>query len=102
MNTCDIFKVRVAFVELYMENLCDLLSTKGDNAVDIREHPEQGVYIANLTELPIASPADMFEALVRGSSKRATAATNMNSVSSRSHAIFTIFIEGTRRSESIK
>jgi len=95
------FKVRVAFVELYMENLCDLLSTKGENVVDLREHPEQGVYIANLTELPISSSADMFEALVRGSSKRATAATNMNSVSSRSHAIFTIFIEGTRRDESI-
>jgi len=98
------FKVRVAFVELYMEQLCDLLSTKadgGNNAVDIREDPKQGVYIANLTEVPIKDSEEVFQALVKGSSRRATAATNMNAVSSRSHAIFTISIEGNRRSASL-
>ena len=36
-------------------------------------------------------------ALEEGSSKRATAATAMNHTSSRSHAIFTLFIDGSRR-----
>ena len=31
-----------------------------------------------------------------------TAATAMNSTSSRSHAIFTIYIEGTRKSDKIE
>ena len=31
----------MAFVELYKEDLCDLLCTKGDGMVDIREHPDQ-------------------------------------------------------------
>ena len=39
--TIFIFQVRVAFVELYKEDLCDLLCTKGDGMVDIREHPDQ-------------------------------------------------------------
>ena len=40
------------------------------------------------------------EQLEIGSVKRVTAATAMNNTSSRSHAIFTIFIEGTRKSDS--
>ena len=94
------FKVQAAFVELYKEQLYDLLSDKDDNVVDIREDPRNGVYIANLTEVPVESPEAMFSSLVKGSSKRATAATAMNSVSSRSHAIFTINIEGSRREAS--
>ena len=39
-------------------------------------------------------------ALQEGSSKRATAATAMNHTSSRSHAIFTLFIDGARRALS--
>jgi len=35
-----------------------------------------------------------------GSQKRVTAATAMNSVSSRSHAIFTLLIEGNKRDVS--
>jgi len=35
---------------------------------------------------------DLLEALDRGGSCRATASTNMNSKSSRSHAIFTIYL----------
>ena len=35
---------------------------------------------------------DLLEALDRGGSCRATASTNMNSQSSRSHAIFTIYL----------
>ena len=31
----------MAFVELYKEDLCDLLCAKGDGMVDIREHPDQ-------------------------------------------------------------
>ena len=39
-------------------------------------------------------------ALEEGSTKRATAATAMNHTSSRSHAIFTLFIDGVRREVS--
>ena len=37
--------------------------------------------------------------LNKGSIKRVTASTAMNNVSSRSHAIFTLFVEGTLKNE---
>ena len=40
----------------------------------------------------------MFD-LILGSIKRVTAATAMNNVSSRSHAIFTLFVEGTLKDD---
>merc|ERR1712029_464399 len=66
--------------------------------------PESRVMSAT-SERIIGSTDDMFDAnlsvCVKGSGRRQTAATAMNSVSSRSHAIFTILIEGSRREESI-
>ena len=49
--------------------------------------------IAGLTELPVSSGDEMVKALCNGSAARATGATAMNSVSSRSHAIFSIIME---------
>lgn len=93
------FCVRVAFVELYKEKLYDLLSTaskiKEDCMVDLREDPVKGVVINNLTEVVVKDLKSTMGQLEQGSIKRVTAATAMNNTSSRSHAIFTIFIEGT-------
>ena len=98
------FCIRVAFVELYKEKLYDLLSPsskiKEDCMVDLREDPLKGVVIANLTEVNVKDLRSTMEQLEIGSVKRVTAATAMNNTSSRSHAIFTIFIEGTRKSDS--
>merc|ERR1712018_497022 len=97
------FTVRVAFVELYNEKLCDLLSQrskiKEECIVDLREDPTKGVVISNLTEVPVETLDSTMEKLEQGSIKRVTAATAMNNVSSRSHAIFTIFVEGTLKEE---
>lgn len=51
-----------------------------------------GIHIPGLTEVPVENTNDIFNCLIRGSSGRATASTNMNAQSSRSHAIFTITI----------
>lgn len=53
--------------------------------------------VANLTEVPVNDMESTMKQLEIGSQKRVTAATAMNSVSSRSHAIFTLMIEGNRR-----
>ena len=100
------FLVRVSFVELYKEQLFDLLSTKSkqkeDCAVDLREDPIRGVIITNLTEVTVDGLNSTMSHLERGSIKRVTAATAMNNVSSRSHAIFTVCIEGTRKTEPVE
>jgi kinesin family protein 4/21/27 len=100
------FNVRVAFVELYKERLYDLLSTKSkmkdDCIVDLREDPVRGVIITNLTEVVVDNLYKTMQQLEHGSVKRVTAATAMNNTSSRSHAIFTVYIEGTRKSDSLE
>ncbi|XP_044263818.1 chromosome-associated kinesin KIF4A isoform X2 [Tribolium madens] len=84
--------VTVSFVELYQESLYDLLAEKSREqcVLDIREDANKGIVIPGLTQVHVDCTQRVFEALIRGSSSRATGATNMNAQSSRSHAIFTI------------
>ena len=46
-----------------------------------------------LTEEIVKTKGDVYELIKRGSQKRQTAATKMNSRSSRSHSVFTITIQ---------
>ncbi len=86
--------VSVAFIELYREQLYDLLSSAGarkeDCVLDLREDPVKGVVAPGLTENLVASVQETMRQLETGSAKRVTAATAMNNTSSRSHAIFTV------------
>ncbi|CAG2065124.1 unnamed protein product, partial [Timema podura] len=85
------FKISVSFMELYQEQLFDLLAPTRC-VVDLRED-SKGIVIPGLTEVPVKTAEDMTACLVQGSAGRATGATAMNSQSSRSHAIFTVNIE---------
>ena len=86
------FTMTVSFMELYQETLYDLLSSKSREqcVLDIREDQNRGIMIPGLTQVPVNCVKDVFDELIRGSSGRATSATNMNAHSSRSHAIFTM------------
>ncbi|GJM86813.1 hypothetical protein PR202_ga02708 [Eleusine coracana subsp. coracana] len=68
--------------------------------IQIRETATGGITLAGVTETEVKSKEEMASCLARGSSSRATASTNMNRQSSRSHAIFTICIEQKRTSSS--
>merc|ERR1719499_2746888 len=81
------FLVKVSFMELYNEQLFDLLSTKPrreDTIVDIREDGNKGIKIPGLTESEITSVGQTMSLLERASEGRVTAATAMNARSSRS------------------
>ncbi|XP_019881587.1 chromosome-associated kinesin KIF4 [Aethina tumida] len=88
------FNLSVSFVELYQEVLYDLLSGKPRDqcVLDIREDVSKGNHIPGLTEVPVSNSEEVFDQLAKGSTGRATGSTNMNSQSSRSHAIFTVNI----------
>ena len=45
------FMVTVSFLEIYNENLKDLLNPSDKNVLKIRESPEQGIYVEGLCEL---------------------------------------------------
>lgn len=82
--------ITVSFFEIYNEKIYDLLSATPGSVCRVREHPEQGVYVENLTQRRITAYSHVENVLVEGHSKRQVAPTLMNAESSRSHAIFTI------------
>lgn len=89
------FNITCSFVELYQEKLYDLLSGKASrdqNEVDLRENDGK-IVIPNLTEIPVKTPLEATNHLIKGSEGRAVGSTAMNSQSSRSHAIFTITVQ---------
>ena len=51
------FLLRVSFVQLYRENLSDLLAP-ASGALHIREDPSRGVFVEGLTEVAVRSPHD--------------------------------------------
>ena len=97
------FKVGLSFMELYNEQLFDLLSSKPrreDTIVELREDGNKGIKIPGLTELEIGSVENTMALLEKASEGRVTAATAMNARSSRSHAIFTLTIEARSKTDS--
>ena len=85
------YTVRVSYMEIYMEKIRDLLAPQNDN-LPIHEEKSRGVYVKGLLEIYVSSVQEVYEVMRRGGAARATAATNMNQESSRSHSIFVITI----------
>ncbi|KAF4659916.1 hypothetical protein FOZ61_004393 [Perkinsus olseni] len=56
----------------------------------VHQHPTKGVFVPNLTEAACGSLSECLSFLNLGLRQRATAQTNMNSQSSRSHSVFTM------------
>ncbi|CAH1112604.1 unnamed protein product [Psylliodes chrysocephalus] len=83
-------RVQVSYLEIYQERVADLLRGRDSNSLKVREHPKKGPYVQGLTSCLVTNYGHIQECMERGNSHRTTAATNMNDVSSRSHAIFTI------------
>lgn len=96
------FHITVSFMELYQEVLYDLLAVKSreQSVVEIREDPKGAIIIPGLTAEPVKSASQALDFLLKGSKGRVTGSTNMNTQSSRSHAIFTINILMQQKSDS--
>jgi kinesin family protein 3/17 len=89
------FLVRVSYLEIYNEEIRDLLSSTNakKGGLDLKEHPEQGVYVKDLSTQVVKSVEEMEHWMNTGHKQRSVGATLMNEQSSRSHSIFTITIE---------
>jgi centromeric protein E len=86
------YLLRVGFIEIYNENVYDLLSEKKNKLTKFSEN-DQGEIITNLTERIIPNAESMLESYQMGIVSRKIGDTAMNEQSSRSHAIFRIVIE---------
>ncbi|MCJ1433242.1 Kinesin [Xylographa pallens] len=93
------YTVRVSYFEVYNEHVRDLLApsrpTNSDHPyyLKIREHPIEGPYVKDLTDLPVKNYLELLRYMRIGDASRTTASTKMNDTSSRSHAVFTIMLK---------
>ncbi|KAH0940818.1 hypothetical protein HID58_000455, partial [Brassica napus] len=93
-------QIRVSFLEIYNEEIYDLLASNPSRApIIIRETASGEITLQGVTEVEVKTREDMSSYLARGSFTRATGSTNMNIKSSRSHAVFTISLQITRAEE---
>lgn len=114
--------VTMSFLQIYRENIQDLLSSSvmqslgGQNDTNatypgvyeenlcIREDPRRGFYVEGLQEYTIRNYGEAEALLNVGLEYRAIAPTLMNSTSSRSHTVLTLYVEqrGNNFSDDMK
>ncbi|OTB05715.1 hypothetical protein M426DRAFT_56522 [Hypoxylon sp. CI-4A] len=93
MEDADSF-VKCSFIELYNEELRDLISAEESTKLKIFDDTSRRGHattvVQGMQESHIKSAADGIKLLQDGSLKRQVAATKCNDLSSRSHTVFTI------------
>ncbi|OCT56960.1 kinesin-like protein KIF17 isoform X2 [Xenopus laevis] len=87
------FLVRASYLEIYNEEIRDLLGVDPKQKLELKEHPERGVYVRDLSLHTVHSVTECEKIMEIGWGNRSVGSTLMNSDSSRSHSIFTITIE---------
>ncbi|KAJ1346091.1 Kinesin-like protein klp-20 [Parelaphostrongylus tenuis] len=92
------FLVRVSYLEIYNEELRDLLAKDGHGTnLEIKEKADVGVYVKNLISIIVGSASQMQKLMEFGNKNRKVGATQMNEESSRSHAMFSVTVESSER-----
>lgn len=99
------FGLEVGMLEIYNDEVFDLLATQGKTtrekqegamraggkaSLDIRRNQDGRIEVPNLTKEKVSSLEEVMALLKRGNSNRATAATDMNEHSSRSHMVLSV------------
>ena len=87
------FMVTVTYVEIYNDELRDLLCKEQKEKLKIREDPVHGVNIRGVTIHKVQCFNDLVSLLNFGKKNRKVRSTNMNEESSRSHSILSLNIE---------
>lgn len=87
------FLVRVSYLEIYNEEVYDLLSPSFQSKLELKEKPDSGVYVKDLSTFVVKNPEDTLKVMRKGTDNRHTGETNMNKDSSRSHSVFCVTIE---------
>jgi hypothetical protein len=87
----------VSFIEIYNEMIHDLLGPDVRAKMELKESPDKGVFIKDLTLKNVKVLDEMYRYLDQGNSSRSTAETAMNAESSRSHSIFTVHVESSEQ-----
>ncbi|XP_049506310.1 kinesin-like protein KIF27 isoform X3 [Panthera uncia] len=92
-NSSTDFNIKVSYIEVYKEDLRDLLELETSmKDLHIREDEKGNTVIVGAKECHVENADEVMSLLEMGNAARHTGTTQMNEHSSRSHAIFTISI----------
>ncbi|CAJ1077524.1 centromere-associated protein E isoform X5 [Xyrichtys novacula] len=94
------FLLRVSYMEIYNETVTDLLVDSWKRKpLEIRETINKNIYVADLTEELVTTPAQALAWIRKGEKNRHYGKTKMNQRSSRSHTMFRMILESRERSD---
>ncbi|XP_050203388.1 kinesin-like protein KIN-14F [Mercurialis annua] len=90
------YEVGVQMIEIYNEQVRDLLVSDGSNRrLDIRNNSQlNGLNVPDASWVPVSSTEDVLDLMRIGQRNRAVGATALNERSSRSHSILTVHVLG--------
>ncbi|XP_032526225.1 kinesin-like protein KIF3A [Danaus plexippus] len=91
------FLVCVTYLEIYNEEVRDLLGNNPHQSLEVKERPDIGVFVKDLTGYVVHNADELEKIMAVGNKNRHIGATAMNIESSRSHAIFSITVENSKR-----
>ncbi|KAF0301417.1 Kinesin-like protein KIF3B [Amphibalanus amphitrite] len=91
------YLVRASYLEIYQEEIRDLLSKDQNRRLELKERPDTGTYVKDLCSFVCKSVREIEHVMGIGNKNRSVGATNMNEHSSRSHAIFLVTVECSER-----
>lgn len=87
------YLVRSSYLEIYQEEVRDLLCKDNNKKLELKENPDSGVYVKDLSSVVTKNATEIEHVMNIGNQSRSVGFTNMNERSSRSHAIFVITVE---------
>ncbi len=90
------FLLRVSYLEVYNEQVKDLLSTESI-PIKILYDPKVGTVLSGVKEHVVFNPQQVYQLIKQGESHRHIGVTDMNAQSSRAHTLFKIIIESKER-----
>ena len=91
--------VTCSFFEIYSRKVLDLLNHKAD--LKILEDGRQQVQVVGLTETVVSTVGEVLALITEGTTARTSGQTSANENSSRSHAIFQMYLRPCKKFNSI-
>lgn len=89
------YDVSVQMIEIYNEQVRDLLVSEGLNKrLEIRNNSQNGFNVPDASLVHVASMYDVIDLMKLGHKNRAVGATALNDRSSRSHSCLTVHVQG--------
>ncbi|BFZ13133.1 hypothetical protein BsWGS_16172 [Bradybaena similaris] len=88
------YEITASVLEIYNEVIRDLLNPDQENKLEVKIKPGGGLHVPGLFATPVSDLSMVNQIFKTGRRNRATASTNMNEHSSRSHCLLCITVTG--------